>query len=266
MNINEIDFDKVIGIIKEAAELFKNVDAAHHIRVKGKADFVTEVDTSVQEKIHSELNRLYPEIQFMGEEQNNSGIDFKKSVWILDPVDGTTNLIYNYKASCISLGLAHGGEMSAGIVYNPYLNELFFARKGKGAYLNGKQIHVSGAPALSESLVSVGTAPYYKEYGEALFESIKEIYQKSLDIRRIGSAAIDLCCIACGRTDAYFEPRLQPWDYSAGMLLVEEAGGHVTDFMGNTPRLDCPQAILATNGQVHEELREIVRTLQKPAL
>lgn len=253
--MREIDFEKIMKIVRDAAQLFGNEEAAEHIKAKGKADFVTEVDTSVQAKICGELKALYSEIQFMGEEKDNSDIDFEKPVWILDPVDGTTNLIHRYHASSVSLGLADKGQVIAGMIYNPYLDELFFAEKNKGAFCNGKPVHVSDAPDLASSLVSIGTNPYHREDAGELFAQVKEIFVRCHDIRRIGSAAIDMCYVACGRAEAYFEASLKPWDYAAGKLIVEEAGGRVTTYEGNPLTVDRGQSVLATNGHVHEEIR-----------
>lgn len=258
-----VDFQKVIQIVKDAAKLFGNEEAAAKITVKGLDDYVTEVDKTVQSTICKALFELYPEIQFMGEEKDNSDIDFGGAVWILDPVDGTTNLIHHFRASSVSLALAEGGQVTAGIVYNPYLEELFFARKGEGAFLNETPIHVSAAPNLASSLVSVGTAPYYHEYADEVFAQMKEIFLHAQDIRRIGSAAIDLAYVACGRTDAFFERILKPWDFAAGMLIIREAGGQVTDYAGEGPSVEGPQSVIASNGKIHEELLGILGKTQR---
>lgn len=259
-DIHSIDFEKIIAIIKETAHLFSDDTAAAHITEKGIADYVTEVDTTVQKLLYEKLADLYPDIQFMGEEQDNHDIDFSKPVWILDPVDGTTNLIHRYPASCISLGLAADHQVLAGIVYNPYYDELFFAVKGKGATLNGKPIHVSSSATLAESIVSVGTMPYVKDQADLTFRQIKNVFLRTQDIRRIASAALDLCYTACGRQDAYFEPFLKPWDFAAGMVILTEAGGRVTDYEGQPVFPDKMTKILASNGLVHQEMLETIRT------
>lgn len=256
---NLIDFDTIIAIIKDAAKLFADDAAAAHISEKGVSDYVTEVDMMVQKTLCEKLTGLYPDIQFMGEEKDNSSIDFEQAVWILDPVDGTTNLIHRFPGSCISLGLSFHKEVVAGIIYNPYLDELFFARKGGGAFLNGRPIHVSSASALSQSLVSTGTSPYFHELADTVFHQIQTVYQHAQDIRRIGSAAIELAYIACGRLDAYFELLLKPWDFAAGQIILQEAGGRITDYNGTPVTPEKPVAILATNGKIHEELVELLK-------
>lgn len=258
-DLNSIDFDAVIKIVKDAARLFADDTAAAHISVKGLSDYVTEVDTRVQGMLCTALTSLYPDIQFMGEEKDNSGIDFEQPVWILDPVDGTTNLIHRFPGSCISLGLSFHREVQAGIIYNPYHGELFFARRGRGAFLNGAPIHVRDTASLSRSLVSAGTSPYHHEFAEAIFRQMQNVFLRAQDIRRIGSAAIELAYIACGRLDAYFEPLLNPWDFAAGLVILQEAGGRITDYDGASVTPERAVPILATNGRIHEELMGVLK-------
>lgn len=254
----KMDFVPILELVKEAAQLFGNEKAAARITVKGLSDYVTEVDTAVQRMICDRLAEWYPEIQFMGEEKDNSGIDFARPVWILDPVDGTTNLIHRFPGSSVSLALAAGHEVVAGIIYNPYHDELFFARKGCGASLNGQPIRVRDSAVLAQSLVSVGTTPYSHEYADSVFRQIKSVFLRAQDIRRIGSAAIDLAYVACGRTDAFFEQFLKPWDFAAGLLIVQEAGGRVTDYSGSPISPERPQTVLATNGRIHDEIMAVL--------
>lgn len=166
----------------------------------------------------------------------------------MDPIDGTTNFIKDYHVSAISAGLAKDGEKYIGVVYNPYLDEMFTAERGKGAFLNGRPIHVSRNP-LSEGIVLFGTAPYYEELSKKSFQMAYAYFKKALDVRRSGSAAIDLCSIAAGRAELYFELRLSPWDFAAGALIVEEAGGVVTTVEGGAVTLGQKCSVLATNGR-----------------
>lgn len=252
-----MDFEKVKKIVLEAGDFLKNREAVEHVTVKGVADYVTEVDKQVQNYIQKALGELYSDIQFLGEEKNNDNIDLFGQTWVLDPVDGTTNLIHDYKRSCISLALVHHKQIMMGIVYQPYMKELYFAEKGKGAYLNGKRISVSNAKTMAESLFSVGTNPYEKkEFGEKIFQSIYKVYMDSQDIRRSGSAALDLAETAAGRIDGFFEAKLNIWDYAAGQLLVEEAGGTVTDFKGNALSCAMKSSLVCGNQAVHKLLVE----------
>ncbi len=250
-----MELTEIKNIILEAGQFLKNREAATHITVKGASDYVTEVDKAVQNFIQKALQEKYPEIQFLGEEKNNDEIDLSGLVWVLDPVDGTTNLIHDYKRSSISLALMENGQTVLGIVYQPYTDELFYAEKGKGAYLNGRQIHVSGAESMDECMFAFGTSPYEKEkYGEDSFRNIYRVFMDSQDIRRSGSAAIDMAETAAGRIDGFFERKLSIWDYAAGRLLVAEAGGRATDYDGNELGNAMKSSVVCGNPVIHELL------------
>lgn len=218
---------------------------------KGRADFVTSVDTGVQDFLERELLARYPGTQLLGEEGRRHEIDPNGAILILDPIDGTTNLIYDYRMSAVSLALCDGGEIVTGIVYNPFTEEMFTAEKSGGAYLNGVRIRVTTTKTVSESLIAIGTSPYEKERADRNFEVFKNIYKASLDIRRSGSAALDLYYVAVGRIDGFMEQNLKPWDFAAGMLILSEAGGVVTDYFGSAVNPLANSDILASNGFIH---------------
>lgn len=253
---NMVDITKIQNIVREAAKLFADRKAAENIIEKGLCDYVTAVDETVQSFVRKELATLYPQIQFMGEEQDNSAIDMNGFVWVLDPVDGTTNLIHDYHCSAISLALLENREPVLGIVYNPYADEMFWAEKGKGSFLNGTPISVSGAESMAESLISIGTSPYYKDRADEIFKTFTAIYKDCQDIRRCGSAAIDLAHVACGRIDAYLEQSLKIWDFAAGVLLVREAGGEVLDYSGARRTMEPVGDVVAGNGKIERILVE----------
>ena len=167
-----------------------------------------------------------------------------KHAFIVDPIDGTTNFIKDYHASAISIALLDEGQVVIGVVYNPYLDEMFWAERGMGAFCNGERIHVSDQP-LENGLVLFGASPYDKQLWKRSFELAYAYFEKALDIRRSGSAALDLCSIAAGRAEVYFELQLSPWDYAAGSLIVEEAGGVVTGIDGEPIQFERPSSILA---------------------
>ncbi len=250
--------DELIELVKETKAIALDRNSAHNVSVKGLADFVTKVDTAVQEFMRVRLKELYPDIQFMSEEKDNKDIDHTGKVWILDPIDGTTNLIHDFKMSAVSLGLVDNGVPVMGIVYNPFTDELFSAHSGHGAFLNGRPIHVTSAASLADSLVLVGTSPYRKDLADVNFDIIKRLYIASEDIRRGGSAALDLCYVACGRAEGFFERNLKPWDYAAGIAILREAGGMATVFSGNEPSYSVPSDILASNGIIHEDMMKII--------
>ena len=220
--------EQAVQAVREAGALLADPAAVRSIRAKSKTDYVTNVDVAVQEFLRERLAALAPDIQFMGEEQDNRPLDWSRPCWILDPVDGTTNLIHRFRHSAVSLALAEGGQIRLGVVYNPYSGECFTARRGLGAFCNGSPIRVSGTDRLGDSLLSVGTVPGCRELADTAFRQMRDLYDACQDIRRTGCASLDLCWVACGRLEGYVELSLQPWDYAAGLLLVEEAGGRVT--------------------------------------
>ncbi len=252
-----MDIRDVIELVKQAKPFIQNRDMADHIKVKGPADYVTQVDTNVQKFLSEKLYELAPQIQFLGEEEGLHAMS-SDTFWILDPVDGTTNLIHDYQHSTVSLGLYEKGEIVMGVIYDPFREEVFYAEKGKGSFRNGEPIHAAQAETLGETIVAIGTAPYQKELAHENFQRFERIFMKCQDIRRTGSAAMDLAYVACGRIGGFFEARLQPWDFAAGMLLVEEAGGRITRFDGSAVNPVEPGGILATNGKLHEELRGLL--------
>lgn len=262
-NTDKINTEELEALLKKAGKLFADRNAAAHTREKGIADYVTEVDFAVQQFIRRRLEELYPEVQFLSEEKSNEEIDKNGLVWVLDPVDGTTNLIHDYRASVISLALMQKGSVVLGMIYNPYTDELFSAQKGKGSYCNGQKIEVSGAETMEKCLISIGTSPYYKEMAEKNFKVFQAIFKDCQDIRRSGSAALDLAYVACGRIEAYFERNLKIWDYAAGMLLVRESGGQVTDYRGNDADTEMISNITAANPKINSVLTEKYLHLSK---
>ena len=227
-----IDMLAVQQIVKEAAKLFANREEVNRIKEKGAYDFVTAVDEAVQQFMSQELQKLYPNIQFLGEEGDNADVDLNGLLWVLDPVDGTTNLIHDYKNSAISLALMENREPIAGIIYDPYLDEMYWAKKGEGSFLNGEKISVSAAKTMSESLIAIGTSPYRKNEAPDNFRTFEKIYMDCQDLRRTGSAALDMVHVACGRIEGYIEKKLKLWDFAAGTVIVREAGGKVLDYEG----------------------------------
>jgi myo-inositol-1(or 4)-monophosphatase len=229
------------------------------IEAKGTANYVTEIDLAVQQQILDRLAVLTPGFAVITEESSVNRFVFDRPTWILDPVDGTTNLMRHYQHASISLALAVQGELQLAFVYNPYLQELFQAEAGRGAWLNGRSISVNPFTNLSDCLVGFGTTPYARAEVHRTFDLVERVFKQSLEVRRSGSAALDLAYVACGRLDAFFELSLQPWDYAAGCLLVREAGGLVSTWLGSDPDLGQAGSILATNGKVHDQLLAMMR-------
>ena len=237
--------------------------SAGEVIIKNRNDFVTAADMGVQKRLCEELKRRYPDFAFMGEEDKDHSVDPDIPTFILDPIDGTTNYIFNYGLSAVSLALCHRGEAILGAVYNPYTDELFSAARGKGAFLNGKPIHVLEADAPADVVAAIGSMPYRKEYADELFALARTLYLDCIDIRRSGSAAIDCCHTASGRVGLYAERGLKVWDYAASVVIIEEAGGRITDFEGNPVPLFGSCNIAASNGRLHDYLLRTLRENRK---
>lgn len=248
-----IDYRKIMDIVKAAGNSLLLVsDAERCVTSKeGRANLVTKYDVATQQFLNEKLLEILPEAVFVGEEGDQSKDPSNGYAFIVDPIDGTTNFIKNYRRSCVSVGLAFKGEIIFGTVYNPYSGELFHAVKGEGAFCNDKPIHVSEC-GLEDGLVLFGTSPYYPHLFDDTYELVKVLHKASLDVRRSGSAALDLCDIASGRADLYFELFLSPWDYAAGSIIVSEAGGKVTKLNGKTLVFDHGCSMLAANPKAYE--------------
>ena len=246
------DLDLVCDLVHTCGLFIKNVDRGHlHIDAKsGRANFVTEYDKQVQEMLRVGLREIMPDAHFVGEEGTTQAFAPVGKFFIVDPIDGTTNFIKDYNFSCISVALVVDGVAELGVVYNPYADEMFCARRGHGATCNGKRLHVSEEP-LENGIVVFGTAPYNEELKEKTFKLAYAYSRKAIDVRRSGSAALDLCTIAAGRAELFFALRLSPWDYAAGGLIVTEAGGLVSDCAGQPLAYDRPCSVLARNRTVH---------------
>jgi len=221
------------------------------IEYKGDVDIVTAADRAAEEMIVGHIRRQWPSHDLIGEEgsRNETGSDFR---WYIDPLDGTTNFAHGFPVFCVSLGLAHQGERIAGVVYDPTRDEMFTAEKGSGAHLNGRPIQVSKTARLTNALVATGF-PSRNRHKSPNIHFYHQITLRSHGVRRAGSAALDLCSIACGRYDAYWEFNLNAWDTSAGILIVQEAGGQVSNYLGGECRVE-DRDVLATNGLLHDEM------------
>lgn len=233
---------------------------SENIKAKsGDADFVTVFDEGVQKKLIDGITAVLPDAHFFAEEKDNSAEDVIDGIcFVIDPIDGTSNFIHGLNTSAISVAMLSCGEIVLGIIYDPYRDELFWAYKDAGAYCNSEKICVSSRD-LDISLISFGTTPYKKkEYASSGFSIAERIFRNSGDIRRSGSAAIDMANVACGRLDGFFECILSPWDYAAGSIIIKEAGGLVTDFNGNALGFSAPSPLLCSNNIIHDKLIALI--------
>ena len=250
--------------LSEALEKSGKVMRKHfgraRISYKGKANLVTQADYESQESILAILKRRLPDHDYKAEEAavKSTGSDF---VWVIDPLDGTTNYAHGYPACCVSIGLLHKGEPLLGGVYDPFRDECFTAEKGRGAKLNGKPMRVSRIKRLGEALLISGFAYDRAQRSRFYVEFFRKFMIRCHDVRRSGTAALDMAWIAAGRAEGFWEFNLAPWDVAAGRLLVTEAGGTVTDFNGKLWRdlSDYGRRTLATNGLVHKEMLSLLK-------
>ncbi len=239
---------------REAGQLMKErFNSGFRIDNKdGVNDLVTEVDHASEKLIMEIIRNEFPDHFILSEEVGEIKMDSAYK-WIIDPIDGTVNYANGIPICCVSIGIEHEGKMIMGAVFNPFMDEFFFAEKGAGAYLNEQRIRVSDKDNVSHSCLVTGFPYTYLDLPNGPLEVFGRFIRKGIPVRRLGSAAIDLCWVAAGRFDGFYEHKLNAWDSAAGFLLVEEAGGRVTDFEGNYYSPYQPH-IVATNGKIHEEL------------
>ena len=247
----------------EAAREAGRIMRAHYgqtqqITFKGEVDLVTDVDQASEQLIVQRIQSRFPDHQILSEESgalfvSGSGSGYR---WIIDPLDGTTNFAHGYPFFCVSIGVEVDGVSRLGVVYAPILDELFVAELGAGAFLNGRKIVVSATDRLIRALLATGFN-YDRSLAHANLPNWERLLDRTQALRRDGSSALNLCYVAAGRFDGYWEIGLKPWDAAAGTLMVREAGGTVTDFSGNAHRLT-DGTLLATNSGLHDDLRALL--------
>ena len=246
--------DRLIAVVRRAGDMIRD---AHDIEKdthekNGAADLVTKYDVAVQAFLQRELLALVPEAGFFGEEGEHETLD-KPWVFVVDPIDGTTNFVRHMHHSNIAVALVHEGCVAYGVVYNPFTEEMFAARRGGGAFLNGRPIHVSDRD-MSHAITLCGSTIYDRRFTDRSFSLMRRLYDLGLDFRRFGSAELDVCYVACGRAEVFFECRLSPWDYAAGSLILTEAGGKITRLDGSPIDPYRGGSVWATNGICHPAL------------
>jgi myo-inositol-1(or 4)-monophosphatase len=250
-------WDKEMEVARHASReagkiLTPRFGRVNHIARKGKIDLVTEADLETETLIVDIIRSHFPHDGILAEEGGEYGLD-KARVWLIDPLDGTTNFAHGFPFFAVSIALQVGGECILGIVSNPYLDEHFEAVKGSGAFLNQKSIRVSHAKDIQDSLLAVGFPYTIRENPQRVMDHLKSMAIRAQGIRRLGSAAIDLAYVAAGRLDGFWEEGLKPWDTAAGIVIVKEAGGMVSNYQGKpySPFMD---TIVASNSRIHETM------------
>jgi myo-inositol-1(or 4)-monophosphatase len=246
---------------KAGVVLRENIDETSEIFFKGDIDLVTNFDNQSQSIILEHLSKYFPDHDFLAEEglSEDKGAEFQ---WIIDPLDGTTNYAHNFPVFTVSIALAENMEIVLGVVYDPMREEMFSAIKGESAYLNGKEIKVSSVGDLDKSLVATGFPYDVRESKENNIVHFNNFLTRVQGIRRCGSAAMDLCYVACGRFEGFWELKLKAWDMAAGALIAQEAGGRISDFQdGEFSFFDSD--ILATNGLIHYQMVNVLQMSKK---
>ena len=250
--------DSIVSIVKEASALM--VREGFSVKEKGSVEnIVTSSDVAVQEFLTGRLAELLPGSGFLCEEDDLQDLNHEY-VWIIDPIDGTANYARGSENCCISVALYRNWSPRIGVVYSPWRGELYVAEAGGGAFCNGKPIHVSDRP-FGKGILFTAMSTYRKEFAKTCSDIIYDLYMECNDFRRTGSAAVELCLMAAGFAELYFEIRLMPWDYAAASLILQEAGGAVCDFEGNAPSLFKPSMFLAANTK--ESCQRILVTVHK---
>jgi myo-inositol-1(or 4)-monophosphatase len=255
-------------IINNAAELTKQVGAfirqerktfsADKIEYKGLNDMVSYVDKTAEQQLVAGLQKIFPEAGFITEEKTTTILGERYN-WIIDPLDGTTNFIHGVPLFSISVALQEGEELIAGIIYEVNMDECFYAWKGAPAYLNGEVIRVSNTPSLNKSLIATGFPYYNFDKQQAYMDLFADLMRTTHGLRRLGSAAVDMAYMACGRVDAFYEYNLNAWDVAAGIVIIRQAGGTVVNFSGGDECIETRE-LAATNGHITEGL---LNTIQK---
>jgi myo-inositol-1(or 4)-monophosphatase len=254
-----IDLAAAARAAEAAADLARaeTVSRFRSVAVETKSDGtpVTEADRAAERVIREHLGRAFPDFGVLGEEYGDSGGD--GPCWIIDPIDGTTNYAHGYPRFCVSIGIEHEGERAVGVVYDPLLDEMFTAVRGEGATLNGRKLQVSQESELDNALVATGFAYDVRRSAQDNIDHFIAFVKRARAIRRDGSAALDLCYVAAGRFDVYWELKLHPWDVAAGLLMVDEAGGRTSDLSGGPPQRSGFECV-ATNGPLHDQVLAIL--------
>jgi myo-inositol-1(or 4)-monophosphatase len=263
MRENNRYLEVAIMAAKEAGDIqMKYFGKPQSVTYKGEFDPVTEVDHLCDQAIQRAIHQAFPDHDLLTEESpfREKGSSWR---WIIDPIDGTTNYARGFPFFSVSIGLEFDGELMVGVVYHPILDELFVARKGEGAFLNGKRIAVSQTDQLKRSFLATGFPYDVQENPDAYLRYFRQFLRQSLAIRRPGSAAIDLCYVAAGRFDGFWELKLKPWDMAAGILLITEAGGKATDPEGGPFDVYSGGLLIASNGSIHDQMLQVVQEIKK---
>ncbi len=255
-----MNYQEIIDLVKQAGQFVFDPELCSDVGMKGSADFVTAVDLKISGFIKERLAVLTPDIGFMSEEEDG---EIAERRWILDPIDGTTNLVYDYNVSSVSLAYFDGAQVIFGVIYNPFNGDLFIAKRGEGVTLNGVLLPKAPDREPSDCLIEFGAGSTKKQFTEEHFAIAKEVFQKCLDIRRICSSALAIAYVAAGKLNGYFERSIKPWDYAAATLMLEECGAIASDWNGNPVPYDRASSYVCGTPKAYAVLMEAINTHHK---
>jgi myo-inositol-1(or 4)-monophosphatase len=253
----------LLSVARDAAKaaglvLLDRVRTGFHIERKNPINLVTDADHDAQQRVIDHIRRHYPEHRILAEERGGDTHGSSPFRWIIDPLDGTTNFAHGFPMYAVSIGVEYRDELLIGVVYDPTRNELFTAEAGGGAFLNGRSLAVSQTGTLDAALLVTGFAYDIRESANNNLDHFARFSLKAQGVRRTGSAALDLCYVAAGRFDGFWEVKLSPWDMAGGVVILREAGGRITDLRGNPHSVNQPE-LVASNGRIHEDMLAVIR-------
>ena len=261
MRLNSPQINLIIkACIKASRSLIRDFGEIENLQVssKGPGDFVTSADKRTEKILIDELQKAHPEYGIISEETGIINSSNTKNRWIIDPIDGTFNFMNGIPQFAISVGYEEENEIKCGVIFNPILNEMFCAEKGNGAYLNNMRIRVSNQKKISDTLVVTGGPKGSSKIKDKIFSEYINVSKNVANVRKFGSAALDMAYVACGRFDGYWQRELNYWDVAAGIIILKEAGGFV-DFFEEDDRMPLKKNILATNSNIHDKLKELIK-------
>jgi myo-inositol-1(or 4)-monophosphatase len=248
----------LIPVVREVGKfLLQRLGNAQSIQLKGRANLVTEMDRRSEEHLIRAIRARYPHHAILSEEAGALAGDSGQPEWVLDPIDGTTNYVHGLPYFCVAVALRQGLQVQAGLIYHPYADELYWAERGRGAFLNGRPLRVSATPRLEDALLATGFPSDLSRAPDTNVEHFLTLMPKTRALRRLGSACLDLCNVAAGRLDGFWQPTMLIWDVASGAIIVEEAGGEVTDFSGKAGAYE--GNIAASNGKIHAALVDLLQ-------
>ena len=260
MRLNSPQINLIIkACMKASRSLIRDFGEIEHLQVstKGPGDFVTSADKRTEKILIEELQKAHPEYGIITEESGIINKSNYKNRWIIDPIDGTMNFLNSIPQFAISIGYEEDGEIKCGVIFNPITNEMFCAEKGNGAYLNNSRIRVSNKKKLKDALLVTGGPKGASKIKDKIFSEYINVSNNVSNVRKFGSAALDMAFVACGRFDGYWQRELNYWDIAAGIVILKEAGGFIDFFEDNT-NMPLIKNILASNSNIHDELKELI--------